>query len=47
MIRVGAGYSGTVVGTWTANRDIGISGVPSITGNSISYNASVFVGVFG
>jgi hypothetical protein len=46
MIRAGVGYNGTAVGTWYVDRTIDISGVPSITGNSISFNGGVFLGIF-
>ena len=46
MLRASIGYNGTVIGTWTVDREIAISGVPDINGNGLVYGGGVFLGIF-
>jgi hypothetical protein len=46
MIRAGAGYHGTIMHSWTIDREIGISGVPSINGNGLGISGGLFLGIF-
>ncbi len=46
MLRATVGYNGTAVGTWSVDRSIDISGVPSISGNGLIYGGGLFLGIF-
>ncbi len=46
MLRGGVGYHGSVMGTWLVDRNIDISGVPSMSANGLAIDGGLFVGIF-